>query len=98
MRRRGTGRMEETTTNTVEEQRQNQKNKYLLKLLLIIKHRGFSHLRIDDVVRHMDISKATFYKHFSSKEEVIERVVDIVVDYLDQSVAMIKDESFPYLQ
>jgi AcrR family transcriptional regulator len=78
--------------------RQDMKEKYLAKLLPMIKYRGFSHLRIDDLVRSMDISKATFYKHFSSKEEVIELVVEMVVSYLQEAATLIGNESSPYLE
>jgi AcrR family transcriptional regulator len=56
-----------------------------------------SHLRLDDIVRFMDISKATFYKYFSSKEDVIEQGVELVVTSLKQSAALIGDESSPPL-
>ena len=74
------------------------RDKYLVKLLPIMRLRGFSHMRIDDIVRSMDISKATFYKYFSSKEEVVELVVEMVVGYLNQATAQIEDESAPYIQ
>jgi AcrR family transcriptional regulator len=46
----------------------------------------------------MDISKATFYKHFSSKEEVIEGVVEMVVSYLKEMARLLGDDSSPYLE
>jgi AcrR family transcriptional regulator len=90
--------MDTENNNVSDGQRQNLKNKYLVKLLPIIKHRGFSHLKIDELVRYMDISKATFYKYFASKEEVVELVVEIVVGYLQQATKVISDQSLPYLQ
>lgn len=90
--------MEVESKDASSGRRQDVKNKYIAKLLPIIKHRGFSHLRIDDMVRSMDISKATFYKHFSSKEEVIERVVEMVVGYLTQAATLIEDESASYIE
>lgn len=90
--------MEVENNNTSSKRRQEVKRKYLAKLLPIIKHRGLSHMKIDDIVRSMDISKATFYKHFSSKEEVVEQVADMVVGYLQQATTLIGDESSPYLQ
>lgn len=77
--------------------RQALKSKYLERLLPAIKHHGLSHLRIDDLARFMDISKATFYKYFSSKEEVIEEVVDLVVSYFEQATTLIGDESSSHL-
>ena len=85
------------SSDTAQGPRQDLKEKYLVKLLPVIKHRGFSHLRIDDMARYMDISKATFYKYFSSKEEVIEQVVDIVVAYFQQASTMIGEEASSYL-
>ncbi len=82
---------------SVNERRQELKSKYLERLLPMIKYHGLSHLRIDDIVRFMDISKATFYKYFSSKEEVIEEVVDLIVSYFKQASILIGDESSSHL-
>ncbi|WP_379196568.1 TetR/AcrR family transcriptional regulator [Paenibacillus sp. GCM10012306] len=45
---------------------------------------GFQHLRMDDIAKHMDVSRATMYKYFSSKEEVIAGVVQVFVDYIER--------------
>lgn len=90
--------MSPESSDVIHEPRPDLKEKYLLKLLPVIKHRGFSHLRIDDMTRHMDISKATFYKYFSSKEDVIEQVVAIVVVYFHQTSTLLEDPSLSYLQ
>lgn len=60
------------------------KYKLLKKLISSIMKDGFQQLRMDDIARNMDVSRATMYKHFSSKEEVIEGVVRIFVDYIEQ--------------
>jgi AcrR family transcriptional regulator len=60
------------------------KTKLLKKLIVSVIRDGFQQLRMDDIARHMDVSRATMYKHFSSKEEVIDGVVQIVVDYIEQ--------------
>ena len=72
------------------------KMKYLMKLVPLIQHRGFGQLRIDAIVHAMDISKATFYKHFTSKEDVISHLVDMVVRYFQQAVALIDERTTPY--
>ena len=74
------------------------KTKYLIKLLPVIKQRGLSHARIEDLVRAMGISKATFYKHFSSKEEVIEGVVTLIAGYFSQSSGILENAASPYLE
>ena len=90
--------MQEERANTVQGPDLSAKDKYLFKLLPVIKSRGLSHLRIDDIARHMDISKATFYKHFTSKEEVIELMVKIITNYLVQEDPLINDETASYIQ
>ncbi len=74
------------------------KKYYAKKLLILLRKRGFSHLRIDDIVRHMDISKATFYKYFASKEDVLEQVVDMVVGHTLDAAKQALDETASYVQ
>jgi AcrR family transcriptional regulator len=91
---------DEKNTSFVEqrgERREELKQKYLTRLLPVIQHQRLSHLRLDDIVRFMDISKATFYKYFSSKEDVIEQGIEMVVTSLKRATALIGDESSPPL-
>jgi AcrR family transcriptional regulator len=91
---------DEKNASSVEqrgERREELKQKHLTRLLPVIQHQRLSHLRLDDIVRFMDISKATFYKYFSSKEDVIEQGVELVVTSLKQATALIGDESSPPL-
>ncbi|UUZ83117.1 TetR/AcrR family transcriptional regulator [Paenibacillus sp. P26] len=60
-----------------------QKDKSLKKLISSVMKDGFQQLRMDDIAKHMDVSRATMYKHFSSKEEVMEGVVRVFVDYIE---------------
>ncbi|MFF2908477.1 TetR/AcrR family transcriptional regulator [Paenibacillus sp. NPDC057934] len=58
--------------------------KLLKKLINSVMKDGFQHLRMDDIAKHMDVSRATMYKYFSSKEEVIAGVVQIFVNYIEK--------------
>ncbi|OBZ18458.1 TetR family transcriptional regulator [Bacillus sp. FJAT-27264] len=58
--------------------------KLLKKLINSVMKDGFQHLRMDDIAKHMDVSRATMYKYFSSKEEVIAGVVQVFVDYIER--------------
>jgi AcrR family transcriptional regulator len=90
----------EKSTSPVEqrgERYEELKRKYLTRLLPVLQHQRLSHLRLDDIVRCMDISKATFYKYFSSKEDVVEQGVDMVVASLKQAITLVGDESSPFL-
>lgn len=88
--------MEDALTAAATEQPSASKQKYLTKLLPYIQHRGFSQLRIETIVQAMDISKATFYKHFTSKEDVIGHIVALIVTALQEATARIADDSLPY--
>lgn len=64
-----------------------QQNKIRIKMLkrLIstsIKN-GFKTLKMEDVAKFMDVSRATMYKYFSSKEEVMDGVVNVYIDYIN---------------
>lgn len=71
--------------------------KYLARLLPVLKHKGFAHLRIDAMARYMDISKATFYKYFASKDAVVERVVTLALAYFAVTSQSLGDATIPVL-
>ncbi|GIO13234.1 hypothetical protein J19TS2_27890 [Cohnella xylanilytica] len=45
----------------------------------------------------MDISKVTLYKHFSSKDDIIEQVVEYEIQYLQQADIVVNDDSLSYV-
>ncbi|MGQ7889817.1 TetR/AcrR family transcriptional regulator [Paenibacillus sp. WC2504] len=63
---------------------QDAKTKLLKKLIVSVIRDGFLHLKMDDIAKYMDVSRATMYKRFSSKEDVIDGVVRIIVDYIER--------------
>ena len=70
---------------------------YVEKIKPIIRKTKFSQLKVDDLAKYMDISKVTLYKHFSSKDDIIEQVVDYYIDYSKKSDTVIKDDSVSFL-
>lgn len=76
----------------IEDQQSQAKNKLLKKLISSVMKDGFQQLRMDDIAKAMDVSRATMYKHFSSKEEVIEGVVHVFVDYINRLEARASDQ------
>jgi len=60
------------------------RKKLLKKLIQSVMKDGFQQLRMDDIAKNMDVSRATMYKYFSSKEEVIAGVVQIFVVYIEK--------------
>lgn len=72
-------------------------NHYLNKIKPIVRKTKFSQLRIDDIAKYMDISKVTLYKHFSSKDDIIEQVVEYEIQYLQQADIVVNDDSLSYV-
>ena len=70
--------------------------KFLTKMIPVLRTTAISSLRMDDVARHMDISKATLYKYFSSKEEIIQNILEDYIAEIHDSRAMMMDDSIPF--
>jgi AcrR family transcriptional regulator len=68
------------------EKRKAIKEKLILKILPYVQKQGFSLLKMDDAAKYMDISKATMYKYFDSKDEIIECLVEQCVSYTSKLV------------
>ncbi|NBD25840.1 TetR/AcrR family transcriptional regulator [Paenibacillus glycinis] len=58
------------------------KNKYVAKLLHPVKLSGFQSLRMDDIAKTMDLSKATLYKYFPSRDEIIDYLAQLFVRFV----------------
>ncbi|MDD9150796.1 TetR/AcrR family transcriptional regulator [Sporolactobacillus sp. CQH2019] len=73
-------------------------DQYIEKIKPVIRRNKFSQLKIDDIAKYMDISKVTLYKHFSSKDEIIQRVVMYYINYLQGADTVVKDDSVSYVE
>ncbi|AZN42369.1 TetR/AcrR family transcriptional regulator [Paenibacillus albus] len=76
-------------------------NKYAAKLLHPLKSNGLHNLRMDDFAKAMDLSKATLYKYFQSRDEIIERLTALFVKYVVGScseVELVSGSSDAYIQ
>ncbi|WCK55723.1 TetR/AcrR family transcriptional regulator [Aneurinibacillus sp. Ricciae_BoGa-3] len=73
-------------------------DKYIEKIKPVIRRIKFSQLKIDDIAKYMDISKVTLYKHFSSKDEIIEQVVQYAINFLQEVDSDVKDESVSFIE
>lgn len=74
------------------------KTKYFEKIKPVFRKNRFSQLNMDDIARHMDISKATMYKYFSSKDEIVKLFVDSCADYFKSGENMMLDQELTYLE
>ncbi|MFB5759191.1 TetR/AcrR family transcriptional regulator [Paenibacillus medicaginis] len=73
-------------------------NKYIAKIKPVIRNTKFSQLKIDDIAKYMDISKVTLYKYFSSKDEIIQQVVEYSISFLQEVDAVEQDDSVSFVE
>lgn len=74
------------------------KYKYFEKIKPVFRKNRISQLNMDDIARHMDISKATMYKYFSSKDEIIKLFVESCADYFKSGEKIMLDQGISYLE
>ncbi|WP_028400339.1 TetR/AcrR family transcriptional regulator [Ectobacillus panaciterrae] len=74
------------------------KEKYLYKIMPVFRKNGFSQIKIDDIAKYMAISKATLYKHFSSKDDIVEAIVDMYADYIKEGNDVVMNEELSAIE
>ncbi|MCB5236408.1 TetR/AcrR family transcriptional regulator [Niallia circulans] len=62
------------------------KDKLIKKVFPYIRKYGFQSMKMEEIAKYMDVSKATMYKYFASKEEIMESTVDALIKYIDELV------------
>ncbi|CAM3594829.1 TetR/AcrR family transcriptional regulator [Paenibacillus lupini] len=72
--------------------------KYFEKIKPVFRKKRFSQLNMDDIARHMDISKPTMYKYFSSKDDIVTLFVESCADYFKSGENMMVDEEISYVE
>ncbi|ULO08163.1 TetR/AcrR family transcriptional regulator [Paenibacillus sp. 19GGS1-52] len=71
-------------------------DKYFNLILPHIRKHGFSHLKIEEILKYMNISKATFYKHFTSKDDLIKQLVSNYTAYVINIDPLVLDETLTF--
>ncbi|MFC5647681.1 TetR/AcrR family transcriptional regulator [Paenibacillus solisilvae] len=87
--------MNSNTGNDTNPQKE-MRNKLVNKVLPIIVKNGFQSLRMEEISKYMDVSKATMYKYFASKDEVLESIVASLIDYINELVVKFCDTCQSY--
>lgn len=70
---------------------QDMKIKILRNTMVVFNKKGLK-LTMDDVAEQMGISKKTIYKHYDSKEEIFDQIVDYIFDDIKRKEQEILDE------
>ncbi|MEO2203153.1 TetR/AcrR family transcriptional regulator [Paenibacillus pabuli] len=69
----------------IEKQHQ-MRQKLTNRLLFHVRKNGFQGLKMDEISKIMDISRATLYKYFSTKEDIISFIVSTFVEYIHEII------------
>lgn len=64
------------------------REKLLVRLIPYIQKQGISQMKMEDAAKCMDISKATMYKYFDSKDEIVERLLEQYVRFLSNLILL----------
>lgn len=66
------------------------------KAFPILQERGLKGLNMDQLAQEIGISKATLYKYFRSREELVELIVNQRISAMRDFVLVLNDQSIPY--
>ncbi|MCD7034777.1 TetR/AcrR family transcriptional regulator [Metabacillus sp. GX 13764] len=78
------------------EERGEMRRAFAKKIMNVMRTAGFGSLKIQDLAQAMDVSKATLYNYFSSKEDIITEVGKVYLDYLQEFDEKMKDTASSY--
>jgi AcrR family transcriptional regulator len=78
------------------EERNEIKETYLKRIVGVMYCQGFASLKIQDIAQLMNISKATLYNYFSSKEEIIQEMAAMYIDYINDVDQVIVNTELSY--
>ncbi|MEM7160963.1 MAG: TetR/AcrR family transcriptional regulator [Bacteroidota bacterium] len=76
---------------------QRKKENWSRKLLPHFKSNGLSGYSMDDLAKYLEISKATIYNHFKSKDEIVESVIQLKIKELKGFNDILHNDNLPFL-
>ena len=72
------------------------KKKWIGSLLPHFSAYGFSRFNMADLAKIIGVSKATFYKYFTSKDQLIEELLALKIAQMSEHKEILTDHSLPY--
>jgi len=69
---------------------------WLSRILPVFQKEGFKDFTMDEVVKMVGVSKATFYKYFSSKEKLIDAIIQWKLNEIGKFQDQLLDASLSY--
>jgi len=74
------------------------KLRWAAELIPLFMERGLKNFRMDDVAAELGVSKATLYKHFRSREEILDMALLLKLADIRRYQAKLTDPNLPYLE
>ena len=68
------------------------KNQITEGLFSLLRKKSFSEITVTDIVREAKVARASYYRNFQNKEEIIEAAMDILRDELMKDIQYDDDE------
>ncbi|MCM2535494.1 TetR/AcrR family transcriptional regulator [Neobacillus pocheonensis] len=78
------------------DERQMIRKAYVKKLIHVVRTQGFLSLTIQDIAKTMNLSRASLYNYFSSKEDIIMELTNLCIDYINEAGQTISNEGLSY--
>ncbi|WP_026575595.1 TetR/AcrR family transcriptional regulator [Bacillus sp. UNC438CL73TsuS30] len=78
------------------DERQMMRKAYVKKLIHVVRTQGFLSLTIQDIANTMNLSRASLYNYFSSKEDIIMELTNLCIDYINEAGQTISNEELSY--
>jgi AcrR family transcriptional regulator len=72
------------------------KKKWILTLMPHFTAKGFSCFTMDELAKIIGVSKATFYKYFTSKDQLIEELLALKIAQMGEHKEILTDLTIPY--
>lgn len=69
---------------------------WLVRILPVFQQEGFEQFTMDQVVKIAGVSKATFYKYYSSREKLIDAIIQSILNNISQFQDQLFDSSLNY--
>ena len=70
----------------------------MLQLVEFFKDNRLSENNMDDIASYLNRSKATIYKHFRSKEDIINAIIEMKITAISGFVVLLNDDSIDYFE
>lgn len=69
---------------------------YVKKIINVIRTQGFLSLTIQDIAHLMNMSRASLYNYFSSKEDIVMELTNFCITYIHEAGQTISNEELSY--